>query len=63
MTSPAGCDNLGPVAQARAALAAAGGWTALHDELAELFARFTTAGGGIVTFPAEYLLVTGRKAG
>ena len=54
-------DNLGPVQQAHELAAAAGRWTDLRAELAELFARQETDDGR-VAFPADYLRVTGQRA-
>lgn len=51
----------GPVAQARALAEADGRGDALRDDLAALFARHNTAADARVLFPAEYLVVTGRK--
>lgn len=53
-------DNLGPVDQARAFAEAEGRWPDLRAELAELFARQQVEDGR-VTFPAEYLVITGQR--
>ena len=55
-------DHLGPVVQARAIAQDEGRWPDLRAELADLFAAHAT-GDGRVVFPAEYLVVTGQRAG
>lgn len=54
-------DNLGPVVQARKVAEADGRWPDLHAELTNLFAVHAGDDGRVV-FPAEYLLVTGKRA-
>ena len=51
----------GPVVKAKEALAPEGRWQALRDELGALFEDHNVADDG-VRYPAEYLVVVGRKA-
>jgi SAM-dependent methyltransferase len=51
--------KFGPLVMARAALEPQGRWEALRDALLEMYARHTGESG--VVFPAEYLVVLGRK--
>jgi SAM-dependent methyltransferase len=52
----------GPIAAARRTAEADGRWPAFRDDLAGLFARLDASQGTEVTFPAEYLVITGTKA-
>jgi SAM-dependent methyltransferase len=52
----------GPVVLARRALESDGRWPALRDELIELFERHNTSGGMRVVFPAQYLVIQGRRS-
>jgi SAM-dependent methyltransferase len=54
--------KFGPVMKARALLDADNRWTALCDDMTKLFQRHNTSGGTRVVFPAQYLVVLGRKA-
>jgi len=54
--------KFGPVVQARTLLEADGRWPALRDDMIKLFERHNTSGGARVVFPAQYLVVLGRKA-
>ena len=47
---------LGPLAQARRALEASGGWPAARDDLVALYAASNEATDGTLRAPAEYLL-------
>lgn len=49
---------LGPLALARGALEASGGWDALHADLIALFAEANEADDGSLRAPAEYLVTT-----
>jgi hypothetical protein len=51
----------GPVAVARALAQADGGWSRLRDDMTALFERLDTTPEPAVSFPAEYLVVTGTK--
>jgi SAM-dependent methyltransferase len=53
--------KFGPVVQARVLAEADGRWPKLRDDLTRLFERHNTSGGTRVAFPAEYLVVLGRK--
>jgi len=55
--------KFGPVVTARELLDADGRWPALRDDMIKLFERHNTSGGTRVVFPAQYLVVLGRKAG
>jgi SAM-dependent methyltransferase len=55
--------KFGPVVTARELLDADGRWPALRDDMIRLFERHNTSGGTRVVFPAQYLVVLGRKAG
>jgi hypothetical protein len=55
--------KFGPVVTARELLDAAGRWPALRDDMTRLFERHNASGGTRVVFPAQYLVVLGRKAG
>jgi SAM-dependent methyltransferase len=51
----------GPVAAARRTAEAEGRWPGFRDDLAALFERLDTSPGTEVTFPAEYLVITGTR--
>jgi len=55
--------KFGPVVKARELLEPQGRWPALHDDLAALFERLDRSSGDRVEYPAEYLVVVGRKQG
>jgi SAM-dependent methyltransferase len=55
--------KFGPVVTARELLDADGRWPALRDDMTRLFERHNASGGTRVVFPAQYLVVLGRKAG
>lgn len=55
-------EKLGPFVAARAALEPEGRWEALRDDVLALLAELNTSAGGDLRYPAEYLVVTGRKA-
>lgn len=55
--------NFGPVIEARELLAPQGGWLPLREELSAYLTRETVPDRGGVVWPAEYLMVTGHKAG
>lgn len=54
--------KFGPVVQARALLDADGRWPDLRNDMIKLFERHNTSSGTQVVFPAQYLVVLGRKA-
>ena len=53
----------GPLASARQLAEEEGRWPAFEADLTALFERLDTTGGTEVTFPAEYLVTLGAKAG
>jgi ubiquinone/menaquinone biosynthesis C-methylase UbiE len=55
--------KFGPVVKARERLEPQGRWPALREDLAKLYAETNEASDGSVSFPGEYLVVAGRKAG
>jgi hypothetical protein len=54
--------KFGPVIMAKRALEPEGKWEALRDEMRALFAE-DEADDGTVSYPGEYLVCTGSKAG
>jgi SAM-dependent methyltransferase len=57
------CAEFGPILAMRPALEAAGTWTGFRRELLDLLAGVGTDGPSGYEWPAEYLLVTGRRPG
>ena len=53
----------GPLPSARQLAGEEGRWPAFEADLTALFERLDTTGGTEVTFPAEYLVTLGAKAG
>lgn len=54
--------TLGPTVLARSLAETDGRWPELHHDLSRLFERHNQSGNSMLTFAAEYLLITGRKS-
>jgi ubiquinone/menaquinone biosynthesis C-methylase UbiE len=54
-------EKFGPLIMAKAALEAEGRWPALREDLERLYERHNAATDGTVIYPADYLMVLGRK--
>lgn len=55
--------NFGPVVMARAALEPEGRWSALRDDLGDLFEQGSERTADGIAYEAEYLVILGRKTG